>query len=86
MNKPNNTDEQAIRATVADFNLFCNFINENKPVLSKRKAQLGKKDLFEINALLHFRKDVAAPNYQQESYPVINLLFHLVTQKNLTCS
>lgn len=29
MNKPNNTDEQAIRATVADFNLFCNFINES---------------------------------------------------------
>ena len=83
MNKPNNIDEQAIRATVADFSLFCSYINENKPLLSKRKAQLGKKNLFEINALLHFRKDVAAPNYQQESYPVINLLFNLATQKKL---
>jgi hypothetical protein len=70
-------NEQAIRNTVDDFQKFCRYIEENKPVLTKKKTQLGKKDLFEINTLLHFRKEVAAPNYQQESYPVIDLIFQL---------
>jgi len=55
-----NINEQDIRATIDDFNHFCQYVDKNKPVLSKRKAQLGKKDLFDINALLHFRKHVAA--------------------------
>lgn len=76
-------NEQAIRNTVADFNKFCRYIEENKPVLTKTKTQLGKKDLFEINALLHFSKEVAAPNYQQESYPVIDLIFQLCTDGKL---
>jgi hypothetical protein len=71
--------EQAIHNTVDDFYKFCRYIEENKPVLMKAKTQLGKKDLFEINALLHFRKEVAAPNYQQESYLVIDLMFQLCT-------
>lgn len=72
-------NKQAIRNTIDDFQKFCRYIEENNPVLTKTKIQLGKKDLFEINALLHFRKDVAAPNYQQESYPFIDLMFHLAT-------
>jgi len=72
-------NEQTIRNTVDDFHKFCRYIEENKPVLTKTKTQLGKNDLFEINALLHFRKEVAAPNYQQESYPVIDLMFQLCT-------
>ncbi len=71
--------EQAIHNTVDDFHKFCRYIEENKPVLTKAKTQLGKRDLFEINALLHFRKEVAAPNYQQESYLVIDLMFQLCT-------
>ena len=71
--------EQAIHNTVCDFHKFCRYIEENKPVLTKAKTQLGKKDLFEINTLLHFRKEVAVPNYQQESYLVIDLMFQLST-------
>jgi hypothetical protein len=76
-------NEQAIHNTVDDFNRFCRYIVEKNPVLTKTKTQLGKKDLFEINALLHFRKEVAVPNYQQESYLVINLMFHLCTEGKL---
>lgn len=72
-------NEQAIRKTIDDFHKFCQYIAENNPALTKTKTQLGKKDLFEINALLHFCRDVAAPNYQQESYPVIDLMFQLCT-------
>jgi hypothetical protein len=73
-------NEQAIRKTIDDFHKFCRYIAENNPVLTKAKTQLGKKDLFEINALLHFRKDVAAPNYQQESFLFVLVFPHSLFQ------
>lgn len=69
--------KQDIIATVNDFMSLCHFIEERKPILSKRMEVLGKNDLFKLNGLMNFRKDVAAPNYQQESYPVIDLMFNL---------
>lgn len=38
--------EQDINATVNDFTVFCDFVEEKKPVLSKRRGELGKNDLF----------------------------------------
>ncbi|MDD4192067.1 MAG: plasmid pRiA4b ORF-3 family protein [Mangrovibacterium sp.] len=70
-------NEQDIKATVSDFASFCRFTDERKPVLSKRMEVLGKNDLFELNAHLELRKNVAAPHYLQESYPVIDLMFIL---------
>ncbi|MFA5820373.1 MAG: plasmid pRiA4b ORF-3 family protein [Bacteroidales bacterium] len=85
MEKKNNykVSEQDINATVNDFIGFCRFIDERKLMLSKRKEVLGKNDLFDLNAQLNFRKDVAAPNYQQESYPVIDLMFNLAVSGKL---
>lgn len=71
-------NEKDISATVNDFTAFCDYIDEKKPILSKRKAVLGKNDLFEINSLFYYKRDVTAPNYQQESYSVIDLIFNLV--------
>jgi len=70
-------NEKDIKATVNDFMVFCEFIDKNKPVLSKRREVLGKSDLFKINSLLYYKKEITAPNYQQESYPVIDLIFNL---------
>lgn len=69
--------KEDISITLNDFSKFCQFIDEKKPVLSSQKIVLGKNDLFELNALLHFQKDVSATHYQQYSYPVIDLFFHL---------
>lgn len=69
--------ELDIIATVNDFEILCSYLAEKRPMLSKQKEVLGKNDLFKINELLHFRKDVAAPNFQQESYPIIDLMFNL---------
>ena len=69
--------EQDINSTLSDFMAFCNFIEERKPILSKRNEVLGKNDLFELNNLLKFRKDVDLPKFQQESYPIIDLMFNL---------
>ncbi len=70
--------EHDIINTVNDFMVFCNYLDEKKPVLSKKRAMLGKNDLFVINSLLSHKREVSAPNYQQESYPIINMVFNLV--------
>lgn len=69
--------EKDISATINDFTMFCDYIDGKKPVLSKRRAALGKNDLFKINSLLYYKKEVTAPNYQQESYPFIDLIYNL---------
>jgi hypothetical protein len=85
MKKLNNykVDEKDIILTVSDFDAFCHYVNERNPMLSKRKEVFGKNDLFALNAQLHFRKIVTAPNYMQESYPVIDLMFNLAIQGKL---
>ncbi len=75
--------EKDISTTINDFTVFCDFIEEKKPVLTKRRAALGKNDLFELNLLLYYKKEVTAANYQQESYPVIDLIFNLILIGNL---
>lgn len=69
--------DQEINATVVDFESFCHFIEERNPKLSMTKEVLGKNVLFDINKLLKYRKDVAQPNFPQESYPIIDLIFKL---------
>jgi hypothetical protein len=69
--------EKDVVHTIDDFLTFCSFLEEKAPVLSKRGVVLGKKDLFELNDLLYHKKDVEKPNYMQESYPVIDLMFNL---------
>lgn len=71
------TEEKHINPTISDFDTFCNFIDQRKPKLSQSMEVLGKTDLFALNAQLIFLKDVSAPNFQQESYPYINLMFNL---------
>lgn len=83
MNTNYKASEQDVLATVIDFQTFCHYIEERQPMLSKQKEVLGKNDLFKINGLLHFRKEVSAPNYQQESYPVIDLMFNLAVSGKL---
>lgn len=71
------TEEKHIAPTVNDFETFCSFIEQKRPKLSQRMEALGKKDVFELNAKLIFRKDVSVPVYLQSSYPNIDLMFNL---------
>ena len=75
--------ENDIKHTINDFLAFCSFIDEKAPILSKKGLVLGKKDLFELNKQLHYKKEIAAANYMQESYPVIDLMFKLALSGEL---
>jgi hypothetical protein len=69
--------EKDMPTIVRDFDIFCKYIEDNKPTLTKTSEELGKKDCFAINALLSRPKDVDGPKYMQPAYPEINLFFHL---------
>jgi hypothetical protein len=68
---------------VNDFKEFCRFVETEKPVLSQKKGVLGKKDAFNLNSRMHFKREVEAPNYQQEQYFCIDLLFSLAVEGQL---
>lgn len=76
-------EEKHIAPTINDFETFCSYIDQQRPKLSQRMEALGKKDVFELNAKLFFRKDVSAPVYLQSSYPTIDLIFKLAILSGL---
>lgn len=65
---------------VADMDKFLAFIEQERPMLSAKRGMLGKKDAFRLNEQLHERRDVSAPNYVQEAYPAVDLLFQLAME------
>ncbi|MTI83097.1 MAG: plasmid pRiA4b ORF-3 family protein [Firmicutes bacterium] len=66
-----------IEVTINEFEKFTEFIESEKPVLSAKKGVLGKKDSFKLNGILSHKRNVSAPNYNQDQYPVIELMFSL---------
>jgi hypothetical protein len=71
--------DSVINNTINDFIVFCEFVDEKKPILTKSKKKLGKKDLFELNSKLLNKVIVNEPKYQQESYPVIDFMHSLAS-------
>jgi len=70
-------DEKFIKKCVNDFNKFIEFNEIEKPTLSAKAEVFGKKDSYKINCLLENQKPVSAPNYNQDQYPIIDLMFEL---------
>lgn len=72
-----------INTTINDFNRFIEFNESEKPVLSAKKGVIGKKDSFRLNTLLENKKAVNEPNYNQDLYPAIDLMFSLALDGKL---
>ncbi len=66
-----------IEVTINEFEKFIEFIKCEKPGLSAKKGVFGKKDSFKLNQILGYKKNVNKPNYTQDQYPVIDLMFLL---------
>ncbi len=71
------TMEYNINAAINDFERFIEFNEFEKPILSVKRGVFGKKDSFMLNQILENKKEVNAPNYNQDQYPVIDLMFSL---------
>ncbi|MCL2321171.1 MAG: hypothetical protein FWC47_03595 [Oscillospiraceae bacterium] len=72
-----------VHNTVECFEKFIEFIDVEKPILSVKKAMLGNKDCFKLNSMLKYSRDVAAPNYNQLQYPIIDLIFNIALDGKL---
>ena len=72
-----------IEKAICDFDTFNNFIKSEKPPLSAKRGEMGKRDSFRLNQILYHKKDISKPNYTQYQYPVIDLMFSLALAGNL---
>ncbi len=66
-----------LRSSIIEFDRLIEFIKNEQPILSAKLGVFGKKDSFELNSMLVNPKVVTAPNYNQEQFPVIDLMFNL---------
>ena len=69
--------ENNIKAVISEFNTFIDYNEREKPVLSAKREVFGKKASFSLNMLLNNKKQVSGPNYNQDQYPIIDLMFKL---------
>lgn len=72
-----------IEKVIGDFDTFIKFVESEKPPLSVKRGEIGKKDSFKLNQKLYHKKNVCKPNYTQYQYPVIDLMFSLALAGNL---
>jgi hypothetical protein len=75
--------ESMIKTTIEEFEKFIRFNEDEKPVLSAKLGVFGKKDSYKLNQILRHKKDVSGPNYNQDQYPVIDLMFSLALEGRL---
>lgn len=75
--------EKDINRTLSDFALFCSYLEEKKPTLTRARRELGKKECFELNAMLSRPRQLDDPKYLQPVYLTINLYFHVALETGL---
>ena len=63
-----------------DFTVFCDYVMENKVKLAKKTGNIGKKDCFALNSLLHVRQNYENPTYFQSQYPIINFFYYIAAK------
>lgn len=73
----NQINEQDVVQTLRDFDIFCAYLEENRPKLTKAREELGKKDCFNINSQLSTPREMEGPKYLMPSYPSITLFFSI---------
>jgi len=69
--------ENNIKAVISEFDRFMEFNDRERPILSAKLGVFGKKDSFKLNMLLNNKREVSVPNYNQDLYPAIDLMFEL---------
>ncbi|KKM08456.1 hypothetical protein SY88_23560, partial [Clostridiales bacterium PH28_bin88] len=62
---------------VRDFGLYAEFLCNNRMTLTPKSQYLAKKPLYQINQLMTTYVTADNPNYDQHSYPLLHLFYHL---------
>ena len=69
--------EKEAAVVCQDFSAFCGYIIQNEIKLAPRTGNIGKKDCFAINQLLHGREEYEKPVYLQSRYPLISFFYYV---------
>jgi hypothetical protein len=62
---------------VRDFGIFTDFLSNNRVVLTPKNQQLAKATLYQLNKLMATYVTEDNPNFNQFSYPLLNLFYNL---------
>ncbi|MHB1418561.1 MAG: plasmid pRiA4b ORF-3 family protein [Bacillota bacterium] len=63
---------------VRDFELYTEFLRNDRTALTPKNQYLAKKPLYQINQQMATYVTADNPNFDQTSYPLLNLFYHLV--------
>ena len=69
---------------LSDFDQFIDYIDKNKPELSKANAYIGRKHLYEMNKVIAEAAGDSSPKRDQPAYPVIHLFYHISISGGIT--
>ena len=72
-----NEAKKFILPIVQDFDIFAEYIKNEKPVLTPSRKIINRKDCYTINDKLSFKIEVDAPKYNQEKYTIIEMFYVL---------
>jgi Plasmid pRiA4b ORF-3-like protein. len=62
---------------VRDFGIFTDILSNNRVVLTPKNQQLAKATLYQLNKLMATHVTEDNPNFNQFSYPLLNLFYNL---------
>ena len=63
-----------------DFDIFCDYVLENKVKLTKKTGNIGKNDCFTLNTLFYIREEYEKPTYFQNRYSIINFFYYIAVK------
>ena len=69
--------ESAPTPIVRDFRIFTEFLSNNRVVLTPKNQHLAKATLHQLNKLMATYVTEDNLNFNQLSYPLLNLFYHL---------
>ena len=68
---------------VRDFGIYAEFLRNNRVVLTPKSQHLAKATLYQLNKLMQTYVTEDNPNFNQLSYPLLNLFYHLALNGKL---
>ncbi|MHB8127192.1 MAG: IS1096 element passenger TnpR family protein [Desulfitobacteriaceae bacterium] len=68
---------------VRDFGVFAEFLSNNRVMLTPKSQHLAKATLHQLNKLMATYVTEDNPNFNQLSYPLLNLFYHLALNGKL---
>ena len=68
---------------VRDFGIYAEFLRNNRVVLTPKSQHLAKATLYQLNKLMQTYVTADNPNFNQLSYPLLNLFYHLALNGKL---